>query len=240
MYDPPGANAGQQWLEVTNLGATPVDLSDWRLSEGGTNHKLSVTGGVSVLAAGGSLIIAENPDNFIAAFPQYAGALLKSAFTLKSKSGDTVVLKDASLASVDTVSYTPAAGAAGDGNTLHRVGSSLVAGAPDPGVYSAHPPAPLGGTSTHTGTSATSKAAPKAVTAGTAAPAASSPRAAPQAAAPAAAALSTETNPLITWGAGAVGAVLMLAAALMWLEPQFLRRRGAGTVPSADEFEIEE
>lgn len=154
MYDPPGANAGNQWVEVTNEGQAPINIFGYRLAEGGTNHKLSLASGTTTLGAGESAIIANDTDAFSTNFPDYGGSLFKSAFSLASKKGDTIILKDAKLDTVDTVTYDPSAGAAGDGNTLHRSGDTFTVGAPNPGSASATSPlvasANAGGTSAKT------------------------------------------------------------------------------------------
>jgi len=133
MYDPPGANAGSQWLELTNVGDTAVSFGGYKINEGGANHKIIISSGTTTLAVGASAVVASDPQTFLSQFPTYGGTLLKSAFSFASKKGETITLKDAKSQAVDSVSYDPSAGASGDGNTLHRQGSVLVVGAPNPG-----------------------------------------------------------------------------------------------------------
>jgi hypothetical protein len=140
MYDPPGSNAGNQWIEVTNSGASPVNLAQYRLAEGGTNHKLMIMAGTTTLPGDTSAIIATHTDSFLSLFPLYSGILFKSAFSLPSKSSGSIALKDAAQSTIDTVTYDPSAGAAGDGNSLHRSDGSLVVGAPNPGSTAATKP----------------------------------------------------------------------------------------------------
>lgn len=139
MYDLPGSDSGREWVEITNTGSDKLDIEGYRLSEGGTNHVLSVVSGTTTLVAGQSVIVVSNASKFSADWPQYAGILLKSSFSL-SNTAETIEIKDATLYTLDSVSYTADGGAAGDGNTLHRVGATLVAGAPDPGVYTVAAP----------------------------------------------------------------------------------------------------
>jgi hypothetical protein len=105
MYDPPGADQGREWIKVANTGAVPVNLAGYRLYEGGTNHKLTVAAGTSTLDAGAVAIITTDPGQYEADYPAFAGAVFKSSFSL-SNVGETIELKDPSLAVVDTYSYT--------------------------------------------------------------------------------------------------------------------------------------
>jgi hypothetical protein len=104
MYDPPGADSGHEWIEVSNTGTDSVNLASYRLFEAGTNHKLTVTIGTSTLPAGAKAIIATDPMQYKADHPSFAGAVFKSSFSL-SNTGETIEIKDASLAVVDSYSY---------------------------------------------------------------------------------------------------------------------------------------
>jgi hypothetical protein len=151
MYDAPGTDTKHEWIEVANTGSA-VDLSTWKLFEGGTNHKLTIYAGSSSLGAGGYAILADDPATFMGDYPSYSGVLFDTTFTSGlSNSGETLVLRDESLADQDTVTYDTSLGAAGDGNTLQKVGSSWQALAASPGAApSASSPAP---TQTDTDTS---------------------------------------------------------------------------------------
>ena len=134
LYDASGSDAGREWVEVTNVSDATVDIAKYTLQESTSNHRFSVFAGSSELAPGESAILAKSPAAFTAAYPSYEGAVLKTAFSL-SNTGETLVLKNASGTVVDSVSYTPAKGAQGDGNSLHRLPNGLKAGKPDPGIY---------------------------------------------------------------------------------------------------------
>jgi len=132
FYDAPGSDQGHEWIEIANTDTVPADLSGWRLAQGGTNHILSVIHGTTTLAAGEVAIIAADPETFLTDYPAYTAALFKSAFSL-TNTGETIALKNKALAVEDSVSYRAADGAAGDGNSLHINGTSLLPGAPNPG-----------------------------------------------------------------------------------------------------------
>ena len=105
MYDPPGADAGHEWIEVTNTGPDAVNLTTYRLFEGGVNHKLAAATGAASLAAGAKAIITTDPAQYAADNPGFSGSVFKSSFSL-SNTAETISLKDAKLTTVDTYSYT--------------------------------------------------------------------------------------------------------------------------------------
>jgi hypothetical protein len=134
MYDLEGADNGFEWVEITNTGSTAVDVGNWRLFEGDTNHTLALAAGSSsIVPAGGSAVIADNPEKFLVHWPG-VGTVFNSAFSL-SNTGETLTLKNATLEIVDQVSYTALLGAAGDSGSLHRSGNTFIAALPSPGVF---------------------------------------------------------------------------------------------------------
>jgi len=139
MYDlAEGGDTGREWIEVFNSGGSAIDLTAWKLFEANTNHGITEISGGSSLASGAYAIIADNAANFLTDHPSYSGQVFDSAFSLNN-TGEPLVLRDAELADKDTVSYTSAMGAAGDGNSLHRVsisGTTLEPKPPTPGTGS--------------------------------------------------------------------------------------------------------
>ncbi len=237
MYDPPGANSGAQWVELANEGDIAVSLNGYKLAEGGTNHKITVALGTSTLLAGEVVIVASDPQTFSTLFPHYQGSLFKSALSLTSKKGETLTLLTAQAQPVDSITYDPSAGAAGDGNTLHRSGAVLVVGAPNPGS-----------------SATTEPLVPKVVVSAATAPTTKvvKPVAAHTANVPTAVKLvpkqSNAAAPLLTtinlpkgataWALGGFGALLLGVSALWYLWLHSRARRG--NVLAAEEFTIEE
>lgn len=130
MYDAPGADTGHEWIEVQNVGDSPIDTRSWKLSEGGVNHKI-IAQRSSVLSPGEYGIIAQNATKFSSDHPGYAGALFQSAFSLNN-TGETFALKDSSSDTASAV-YDASTGAGGDGNTLNFIHGAWVPRAPSPG-----------------------------------------------------------------------------------------------------------
>lgn len=133
MYDLPGTDSGREWVEVTNTGDSTVDMGGYTFFEASSNHALTLVSGASILSSGSSAIITSDPVKFKIDWPNYSGSLFDSSFSL-SNEGELFVLKDGT-AVMDSVSYDPSVGAAGDGNTLQWNGGSFSSLAPTPGTY---------------------------------------------------------------------------------------------------------
>src|SRR5580704_9449864 len=76
VANPPGANAGRQWIEIMNTGPDAIDLAekDIRLLTTSGNHLIKpYAGGTTTLPVGGSAVIAQNPPSFLNDEPDYAG-----------------------------------------------------------------------------------------------------------------------------------------------------------------------
>lgn len=136
MYDlAEGGDSGREWIEIVNTGTATETLTGWKLFEGATNHGMTVAQGSETLSAGGVAIIADNPTQFLADHPGFSGTVFDSAFSL-SNTGETLVLRNADLADIDTASYTSEQGGAGDRNSLQKVGGAWQAATPTPGSTS--------------------------------------------------------------------------------------------------------
>jgi hypothetical protein len=134
MYDLPGGDSGREWIEITNTGSQPIDISHYRLGEGTTNHLLVVVSGSTTLPAGSSAIIADDPAMFKTDWPAFSGTLFNSTFSL-SNTGENLSIKNAVSVSEDSVSYASGMGAAGDGGSLQRSGATFMPALPTPGMF---------------------------------------------------------------------------------------------------------
>ncbi|PIT90956.1 hypothetical protein COU17_03320 [Candidatus Kaiserbacteria bacterium CG10_big_fil_rev_8_21_14_0_10_49_17] len=133
MYDLEGSDAGREWVEIVNTGATSVSLSGWRFFEADTNHKLTIVQGDETLASGDYAVLADDATAFLAENAEYSGTLFDSSFSLKN-TGEYLAIRDSELVDQDSLTYNSDWGAGGDGNTLSRSASnSWEAGAPTPG-----------------------------------------------------------------------------------------------------------
>lgn len=140
MYDVSGTDTGREWVEITNLGTSAVDVGGFKFFEANTNHGLTVSQGSPVLQPQSSAIIVEDQAKFLADWPSFHGPILKSSFSL-SNTGETIEIKDATLVVQDSATYDSSMGAAGDGNSLNRLsaqassGAAFGAAAPSPGIF---------------------------------------------------------------------------------------------------------
>lgn len=134
MYDLDGTDADREWLEVVNLSASSIDISDWKFREADTDHKLTLFQGGPTIPPQGFAIIAASPSVFLADNPTFSGIIFDSVFSL-SNSGESLSLKDGALIEVDAVTYTSEAGGNGNGMSLQKIGTTWVARAPSPGFF---------------------------------------------------------------------------------------------------------
>ncbi len=138
MYDYPGSDTGQEWVELFNAGSSAVDLTKWKIHDG-SGHILNVppkNGGIGsiTIQSGGYLILADNAPNFEAGYPS-ATNVVDTTLALPNTTG-TISLIDDSGATVDSLVYIKDIGAAGDGNTLQRASmgaTALSTSVPTPG-----------------------------------------------------------------------------------------------------------
>ena len=165
MYDVSGADTGREWIEIQNTGPASADIAGWKLSEGGTNHKVVSQKG-SVIPPGGYAVIAANVPKFLADWPAYSGLLFQSSLSLNN-TGETLILKNASSSEIASATYSGGL-AGGDGNSLNDAGGAWVARKPSPGgsvsAESVLPPPPksaskTGNVKAHTKVSTTDGAA---------------------------------------------------------------------------------
>ncbi len=148
MYDPAGTDTKREWVEVCNVSSGSVDLTAFKLFESSSNHSIVAFSGNSQLEAGACGVVADDPASFKIDYPSFSGSLFDSSFSL-SNSGEQLILRSSSDADIDSTTY-PATAAKGDGNTLHRSGTTYSAGAATPGSEAGFS-APSGGGSAGTG-----------------------------------------------------------------------------------------
>ncbi|MDP2593436.1 MAG: lamin tail domain-containing protein [bacterium] len=126
------ADSGREWVEIYNDSGEDVELSSWRFTEEGRNHKIADFGKGTTIPAHGYAVIADNADKFLGDWPTFSGIVFDSSFSLKNSSG-TLSLKNESGVEVYSFPYDSSFGASGDGNSLQFDGSKWVASKPSPG-----------------------------------------------------------------------------------------------------------
>ncbi len=97
---PPTVPSGEQWVELYNKSASPVDVSGWQFSEG---ISYTFPAATPLIPAGGYVVVAWNPATFatlhagVTAYGPFNGSL--------SGSGETIKLSDANGNVADEVRY---------------------------------------------------------------------------------------------------------------------------------------
>ncbi len=132
MYDLSGSDDGREWVELYNNGDSNVDLTNWKFTEGGTNHGLTAVAGASI-EAGGYAVIVDDPAKFSADWSNVSVLVFDSSFDLNN-TGEELVIKNGEGEIVNSVAYDGAIGAAGNGHSLQLSGGDWIAAGPTPGA----------------------------------------------------------------------------------------------------------
>ena len=122
MYDLPGSDAGREWVEVYQESDGCADLAQWKFFEANTNHGITLFQGEPAICSGGYAVLADDAEKFLVDHPDFSGSLFDSAFSL-SNTGETLALKNPDGNITNSISYSSAWGANGNGRSLERNGS---------------------------------------------------------------------------------------------------------------------
>ena len=133
MYDLEGSDDDREWIELYNNGEASIDLSEYRFSEGGVNHKLVFVEGAPRLDAFQYAVIVSDPDKFKSDHANFTGNIFDSSFTL-SNIGETLVIKEKNLNIIDQVIYKNILGGAGNSRTISKIEGAWREGKPTPGL----------------------------------------------------------------------------------------------------------
>ena len=126
MYDAQGADSGQEWIEIYNGGAEPVEVltgnasQAWRFWDG-ANHLLNLVNGTSTIASQEHFIIASDANQFLTAHPGFTATVFDTVMNLPNSSSTIALSFDGGQSQNISVNYDSAWGAAGDGNTLEKI-----------------------------------------------------------------------------------------------------------------------
>lgn len=122
MYDSPGTDSKHEWLEVQNSETDMVNLTLWKLREGGINHGLGLVSGDFLLLPEEFVVIANDEKTFLEDYSEFTfsnGTLLDTTFTSGlSNNGEKLELLNGSGQVVFSVVYNVSWGGAGNNNTL--------------------------------------------------------------------------------------------------------------------------
>jgi hypothetical protein len=132
MYAP--ADAAPEWVELLNPGPDTANMAGWTIRDRSGARRV-FTLSPPVLLPGEHLVLTRDTAALRARFPDVPGRLVPvSGFPALNNDGDDVMLEDAALCRIDSVSYLPSWGGA-DGKSLERVDPVGPSG--DPGNWAA-------------------------------------------------------------------------------------------------------
>ena len=117
MYNPPGADTNHEWIELYNNDTTDINITGWRFYEAETDHRLTLVQGNMTIPAGGYAIIADNATAFLSEHPECNCTVIDSAFSLRNTE-EYIALRNATVDTIDEVTYNASWGANGNGKTL--------------------------------------------------------------------------------------------------------------------------
>ena len=115
LANEPGSNTGAEFVEIVNLGGSAANLSGWQLRDATTTRHTFAPG--TTLAAGKAIVVFASAASIPAGTP---GAIAASTGALSlANGGDSVVLRDAAGATVDSNSYSSSLSSV-DGVSMNR------------------------------------------------------------------------------------------------------------------------
>jgi len=121
-YNPNGTDTKHEWVEIYNNGTLAIEITKWKFYEGETNHAIKNTTAETLLNPNSYAVIADNPDTFLADYPEFSGLLFDSSFISGlSNSGELLVLKTGKDGEIiDSASYNSTWGGDGNGFSLEK------------------------------------------------------------------------------------------------------------------------
>jgi hypothetical protein len=168
LYDPLGTEPNEEWIEIFNSTASPIELTGWTINDNLSTDIISPT---VTIPAGGCLVIAASSEDFYTNYPDFTGDIVFIADGRigngLGNTGDRLILKDGEGTAVDQMSYgtdatafDPACPDVEEGHSLERSPPNVDTDtaddwsdqeSPNPGEVTAPTPTPTA-TATPTGT----------------------------------------------------------------------------------------
>jgi hypothetical protein len=130
MFDHEGTDEGKEWVEIYNDGTESIPIASWYFFENEVNHKLTPLN-FENLEPGDRAVIIQNEATFKA---EFSGSIkiIKSSFSLNNE-GEGLAIHNSEKVPVDSITYDPAVGGAGNGTTYGLIGSTWSMTEPSPG-----------------------------------------------------------------------------------------------------------
>jgi Lamin Tail Domain len=140
MYDAEGSDSKAEWVELQNIGSTPVDISKWKINDG-SNHVFNASPkngsrGSLIMEPGTFIVLASDAATFQQSQIGITGAVIDTVLSLTNANG-VISLLNASSSVVDTALYSSALGGNGTGESLQKISGAFVPAIPTPGTTNA-------------------------------------------------------------------------------------------------------
>lgn len=105
MFDPEGSDTKREWIEIFNESGDALNLTGWKLFEGGSNHTLNFVSGSPIVESGKYAVIVDDINSFLEDYPAFDGMLIDSSFSL-SNTGEEIILKNSGGEKESSVTYS--------------------------------------------------------------------------------------------------------------------------------------
>ncbi|MFA5188247.1 MAG: lamin tail domain-containing protein [Patescibacteria group bacterium] len=96
-----------EWVEIYNKGAEPVDLTNWKFYEDQTNHRLSAFQNDLIIDPGEYAIIANKADLFKQKYSDFTGTIIDSSWSSLREDGEEIGLKNSAGETIEIFTYLP-------------------------------------------------------------------------------------------------------------------------------------
>ncbi|MDD4803979.1 MAG: PKD domain-containing protein [Candidatus Pacebacteria bacterium] len=130
MYDAKGTDTDREWVKIINDSESEVTISKIKLFINGSGHLIKDLSGSVIIDKEETMLIVDDPVNFIINYPSYSGRILDSSFTLTNTSGIVEIRDDKGVLEIDKMLYSSSVGASGDGKSLQNIDGVWVSGVP--------------------------------------------------------------------------------------------------------------
>jgi len=120
MYNPEGSDTKREWVELKNIGSSPINIKDWRINDG-TNHQIKndIHPEYFSVLPNEYVVLASDITTFLNEHPGFGGKIFDTVLGLKN-TGDNIILLDDNKVIVDNITYPPSSGGDGNGKTIER------------------------------------------------------------------------------------------------------------------------
>lgn len=131
MYNSPGSDQDNEWIEIYNSTDQEIDLTSWDISDNKGLHFIKPLSSLNQKFLPGSyIILSPKPEILEQKYPECQNKIYKASLSLANSQGEIKISNDGFL--IDSASYASSSGANGDGNTLQIINGLIISALPTP------------------------------------------------------------------------------------------------------------